>query len=391
MPLPWAVVQKNATYVSGSGSSALTFRYTVESGLVDSDGISVGALSTNSGTLKDAAGNDLTLTLNSVGATSSVLVDSVVPTVSSVSVPSNDTYIAGENLEFTVNTSENVTVDTTNGTPSIAITVGSSTKNATYVIGSGSSALTFRYTVESGLVDSDGISVGALSTNSGTLKDSVGNDLTLTLNSVGATSNILVDSALPTISNVTSSNADGSYNAGDTITLSVAFSESVNVTGTPSLSLETGVTDREASYVSGSGTDTLSFTYTVQSGDESADLDYKSSTSLSLNSGTINDAAGNAATLTLATPGATNSLGANKAIIIDAVAPTVSSVSVPSNDTYIAGESLEFTVNTSENVTVNTTGGTPSIAITVGSSTKNATYVSGSGSSALTFRYTVES
>ncbi|WP_161568556.1 hypothetical protein, partial [Pseudoalteromonas phenolica] len=86
------------------------------------------ALSTNSGTLKDAAGNDLTLTLNSVGATSSVLVDSVVPTVSSVSVPSNDTYIAGENLEFTVNTSENVTVDTTNGTPSIAITVGSSTK-----------------------------------------------------------------------------------------------------------------------------------------------------------------------------------------------------------------------------------------------------------------------
>ncbi|TMO52258.1 hypothetical protein, partial [Pseudoalteromonas phenolica] len=127
------------------------------------------------------------LTLNSVGATSSVLVDSVVPTVSSVSVPSNDTYIAGENLEFTVNTSENVTVDTTNGTPSIAITVGSSTKNATYV--SGSSALTFRYTVESGLVDSDGISVGALSTNSGTLKDTAGNDLTLTLNSVGATSN----------------------------------------------------------------------------------------------------------------------------------------------------------------------------------------------------------
>ncbi|TLX46528.1 hypothetical protein C1E24_12725, partial [Pseudoalteromonas phenolica] len=62
---------------------------------------------------------------------------------------------------------------------------------------------------------------------------------------------------------------------------------------------------------------------------------------------------------------------------VDTTAPTVSSVGVPSNDTYVAGENLEFTVNTSENVTVNTTSGTPSIAITVGSTTKNATYVSG--------------
>ena len=42
--------------------------------------------------------------------------------------------------------------------------------------------------------------------------------------------------------------------------------------------------------------------------------------------GTINDANGNAATLTLASPGASGSLGANKALVIDGVVPTVTNV-----------------------------------------------------------------
>jgi len=57
----------------------------------------------------------------------------------------------------------------------------------------------------------------------------------------------------------------------------------------------------------------------VQAGDTSADLDYVATNSLALNSGTITDSAGNNATLTLPTPGAANSLGANKAIVIDTV------------------------------------------------------------------------
>jgi len=46
----------------------------------------------------------------------------------------------------------------------------------------------------------------------------------------------------------------------------------------------------------------------------------------------ITDAAGNRATLTLPSPGATNSLGANKAIIIDTTDPTVSSVTSSTAD-----------------------------------------------------------
>jgi hypothetical protein len=54
----------------------------------------------------------------------------------------------------------------------------------------------------------------------------------------------------------------------------------VIVTGTPQLTLETGTVDRSVDYVSGSGTDTLLFNYTVQAGDTASDLDYLSSNAL---------------------------------------------------------------------------------------------------------------
>jgi len=187
-----------ASYLSGSGTTALVFRYTIASGELDSNGIAVGALAANGGSLKDAAGNDATLTLNSVGSTSAVLVDAVVPTVTSVSVPANGFYRAGQNLDLTVNFSENITVNTGGGTPRVALTVGSSTVDAAYVSGSGTSALVFRHTVQANALDTDGIAVGSLSANGGTLRDAAGNDATLTLNSVASTTSVNVDAVAPT-------------------------------------------------------------------------------------------------------------------------------------------------------------------------------------------------
>jgi hypothetical protein len=129
---------------------------------------------------------------------------------------------------------------------------------------------------------------------------------------------------VPTVTSVSSSTTNGSYIEGDSISIQVNFSENVAVTGTPRLTLETGSTDRAIDYTSGSGSSTLTFTYTVQAGDTSADLDYISTSALALNSGTIKDAAGNNAVLTLASPGSANSLGGSKAIVIDGVTPTVS-------------------------------------------------------------------
>ena len=58
-----------------------------------------------------------------------------------------------------------------------------------------------------------------------------------------------------------------------------------------------------ASYASGSGSSTLTFTYTVATGQNTADLDYASSTAPALNGGSIQDLAGNAATSTLPATG----------------------------------------------------------------------------------------
>ncbi len=282
-----------------------------------------------------------------------IVVTPSAPTVSSVSVPANSTYKTGDNLDFTANFSAAVTVS---GTPRIPLTIGATTRYASYVSGSGTSALVFRYIVPSGDADADGIAVGAsIDANGGTIADSTPTNATLTLNSVGSTTAVLVDAVAPTISSVTSSTTNGTYKIGDTISVQVNFSEVVIVTGGPQLTLETGATDRTASYAGGGGTTALTFTYTVQAGDVSADLDYVSTSALALNSGAIKDAAGNNAVLTLATPGAANSLAANKALVVDGVRPTLASAITISDTALKIGDTATVTFTFAEAVTGFTT------------------------------------
>ena len=208
--------------------------------------------------------------------------------------------------------------------------------------------------------------------NVSTIKDAALNSASLTLaspgatNSLGANKTIVVDGTKPTITGVTSTTSNGSYKQGDVIAVNIEFSEVVNVTGTPQLTLETGSSDAVVDYSSGSGSNTLTFNYTVASSHSSADLDYLATSSLALNSGTIKDAALNDATLTLASPGATNSLGANKALVIDTTVPTVTAVtSTTANGSYKSGDVIAITVEFSEVVNVT---GTPQLTLETGSS-----------------------
>jgi hypothetical protein len=195
------------------------------------------------------------------------------------------------------------------------------------------------------------------------------------------------DAIAPTVTNVSATTVNGTYKAGDAVVVTVTFSEVVIVTGTPQLTLETGTTDRTINYNgTGNGTTTVQFVYSVQAGDTSIDLDYLATTSLTAGT-SIQDASGNDATLTLVSPGAVNSLGANKALVIDGISPTVTSVSVPANATYIAGDNFDFTINFDEGVYVY---GAPFFNITIGSTVRQAIYISGSGSGSLTFRYTIQ-
>ncbi|PAW89245.1 MAG: hypothetical protein B9S26_09175, partial [Opitutia bacterium Tous-C4FEB] len=107
-------------------------------------------------------------------------------------MPSNATYGAGQDLSFTVNWSEAVDVT---GTPRLALTIGSTTRYATYVSGSGTAALVFKYTVQSGDGDPDGVAVGSsVDLNGGTIAATADATYTVNaaLNSVGSTAAVLV-------------------------------------------------------------------------------------------------------------------------------------------------------------------------------------------------------
>ncbi len=186
--------------------------------------------------------------------------------------------------------------------------------------------------------------------------------------------------------NVTSSVASVSYDAGAIIPIQITFDNTVVVdtiggTGIPSLALNSGGT---ASYTSGSGGTTLTFNYTVGPTDNSSDLDYVDITSLSLNGGTIKSG-GVDVSLTLPPPGNAGSLGFNKDIIIDTIAPTVTDVnSTTSDGSYKAGTPIDIEVTFSEIVAKS--GSNPTLALNSGGT---ALYTSGSPSNVLTFTYTV--
>ncbi len=122
----------------------------------------------------------------------------------------------------------------------------------------------------------------------------------------------IVDITTPTITNVSSDKANGTYTTGEVIDIDVAFSEAVTSTGNVTVTLETGTTDRTCTFaVTNSTTGTCN--YTVVAGDETSDLTVKTI------SGTISDQHLN--TMTDFVP--VTNLAANKAITIDTTAPTI--------------------------------------------------------------------
>jgi len=118
----------------------------------------------------------------------------------------------------------------------------------------------------------------------------------------------------PTVTSLTSTSANGTYTTGATLYVTVNFSKTVTVTGTPKLALNSGGT---ASYSSGDGTSSLTFIYTVAAPQATTALDASSTTALTLNGGSIVDASSVAANLTLPAPGATGSLSAYTTIVIN--------------------------------------------------------------------------
>ncbi len=175
---------------------------------------------------------------------------------------------------------------------------------------------------------------------------------------------VTLDTTAPTVSGIADNPASEDLGVGATVALSMGMSEAVTVTGTPTLVLNNGGT---AKYTGGSGSSTLTFSYTVGSGQSVSDLAVKSVnlaggaaiTDIAGNTGALSGAAVNpAGRLIIDTtsnraglvgnPGHTTLTGTSGNDVIDISAAgasyTVSAGGV--NDTIVVGSALLVPGNT---------------------------------------------
>ena len=152
-------------------------------------------------------------------------IDTLAPTVSVAitsaagilpySSPDSGFLNEGDNVSVTATFSERVIVDNSSSNPTIPLVVGINTRTATYTSGDNSTALVFRYMIQAGDNDSNGISIGAnaLALNSSTIKDAALNNADLTHDLWLDQYAFIVDNTPPIVNSVAITNVVGAQNS----------------------------------------------------------------------------------------------------------------------------------------------------------------------------------
>ena len=321
-------------------------------------------------------------------------------------------YRIGDDVKVTVTFSENVTVT---GSPQLELAIGSNNRTAGYESTEGG-AVVFSYTVAVGDSDSDGISVAAnkLTLNGGSIKDTANNDADLSHNTLAAQDGHKVDGVRPRLKltasdrlkfMASSGGSDGAYTTGEELIIRAVFTEGGvrgSVTGPPRVTLNldgggTRVAKWDPSLIFNPTQYPLVqfFSYVVQEGDLDSNGPTISANAVGLAGGFIRDAAGNDAILTHL------AVAADSTFIVDAVAPTVSSIaftSDPGDDgTYGTGDKIEVTVTFSENMSIPTSITCSSevvhckaeLELDIGGTARTADYQSHDGAEVV-YAYTVQ-
>ena len=391
----------SAAYANGSGTTSLTFVYTVRPGdaAADLDYSGTAALVLNGGSISSPHGTAADLELPDPAAEPGLLAGPgkiAVATVPRVLGVSSDAaagvYGEGRTIGILVGFSEPVAVS---GSPELLLAAGAPGASATYAGGSGTSSLAFAYTVRPGdaAADLDYSGTAALVLNGGSISSPHGTAADLELPDPAAEPGLLAGpgkiavATVPRVLGVSSDAAAGLYGEGQTIVIRVGFSEPVAVSGSPELLLAAGAPGASATYAGGSGTSSLAFAYTVRPGDAAADLDYSGTAALVLNGGSISSPHGTAADLELPDPAAEPGLLAGPGKIAVATVPRVLGVSSDAAaGLYGEGRTIGILVGFSEPVAVS---GSPTLLLEAGAQGAAATYANGSGTASLTFVYTV--
>ena len=295
---------KTAGYDSASGGEVL-FSYTVAQGDSDDDGISISAnkLTLNGGSIKDSADNSANLAHSALAAQPDHEVDGIRPTITTDPhfIPgtstNDDILIVGERITAYIGFSEEVTAGALYPSPKqrLKLNMGSSTKYAEFAYAIPECVpeenedfylcvfpigpfnwrgvhLAFKYTIEKGDLDTNGVSVdaNALGLNGGSIKDGAGNDAVLTHGALADDSNFPVDGVPATVSSIeitSDPGSDNTYGSGDRVDVTVTMTEDVYVSSTypPTITMNIGGSLKRGTYQRESA-GKLVFSYTIRDG-----------------------------------------------------------------------------------------------------------------------------
>jgi hypothetical protein len=335
----------------------------------------------SSGTLADEAGNAVDLTIPAANlSTKSIAIDTLQPTILSIAT-SSSSGVYGPNsggIDITVNFSENVTL-TGMGSSMLVDLNTTPVHTLSYSSISDIAGKSITYTVQSnettGMAD---LQATGISVSGGQLQDAAGNPMVDFTIPVNLPAGLSVDGIAPVLSSITSSTVNGTYGQGAIIDVTLNFSEPVTQTGDITVNLNSGGSLTVYGFA---GLSSASGSYSVASPETSPDLTV---TSITMGGATIRDVAQNNSVMTL--PAGQN-LADNKAIVIDAVAPRIQSITSSTGDgTYGETANIDVTVNFTENVTLTgnlqivlDTGGTVTIAPFGPANTASGTYTVGAG------------
>ena len=225
--------------------------------------------------------------------------------VEAVVAAQRGSFRAGQVISFTLVLSRPATVT---GSPRLPLLFGFTGRAATYAGGSGTNRLTFNYRIVAG-DDAPQISVGrtlGLPAGSGIVSGAARLPAALPATvAAKVVPGLLIDTVAPRAVGTMVVPANGTYVAGARLQFTVVFSEAVFATGAKpvlGLTIGTGATAaRQATLVSGSGTNRLVFEYVVKSGDVTP-AGRGIQVAAALTGGPLADAAGNAAVSKVTVP-----------------------------------------------------------------------------------------
>ena len=240
VPTSFTSAQSTPTKTASAITFSITFSQNVNT-VANSDFSNSGTATGCTLSISGASGTTFTLTITSCGegtlipqvnagsvygtvtstngpaanapTTTPITIDRTAPTISSVTTATT-TYIPGSVISLTASFSESVTIT---GSPRIPITIGSTTRYATYASSSDSKTATFQYTVATSAsdIDTDGIAViSPLEVNSGSIQDIATNAMSAFSFTPPTTTSVYVYqlASAPTITSLTPGNAQITVN-----------------------------------------------------------------------------------------------------------------------------------------------------------------------------------